>query len=61
MAHYRKADARTAKELTENMGVALENAEWLEARAPDNKYDPYTSVHKMIGLVAAVAGKGASR
>lgn len=57
MAGYEKADAGIANRLVALLDAALNNADWLEARAENNAFDPYTSVHHVIRHFAAVAGK----
>jgi hypothetical protein len=54
---YQKADAATAKQLMARVADALGNADWLEGRAADNNYNPYTSVHKVLRHFEAVAGQ----
>lgn len=54
---YEKADAATAWQLMGSVADALKNAHWLEARAKDNNYNPYTSVYKVLRHFEAVAGQ----
>lgn len=55
MAGYEKADAVVAKQLMEHVETALTNADWLEPRAADNDYNPYTSVHRVLRHFESVA------
>lgn len=54
---YEKADAATARQLMIKVTDALKNAHWLEARAENNNYNPYTSVHMVLQHFEAVAGQ----
>lgn len=54
---YEKANAAIARQLMANVADALKNALWLEARAENNNYNPYTSVHKVLRHFEAVAGQ----
>jgi hypothetical protein len=54
---YQKADAATAKQLMARVSDALVNADWVEGRAADNNYNPYTSVYKVLRHFEAVAGQ----
>lgn len=55
MAGYEKADAAVAKQLMVNVEAALTNADWLEPRAANNDYNPYTSVHRVLRHFESVA------
>ena len=55
MPAYTKADARTARQLMGRLDMALGNAQWLEQRAANNNYNPYTSVHHILRHFEAVA------
>ena len=55
MRHYGKANAGVAMNLMEQVEKALGNADWLEGRAENNNYNPYTSVHKVLRHFEAVA------
>ena len=57
MPEYEKADANTARQLMAKLDQALSNAKWVEDRAQENDYNPYTSVHHVIKHFAAVASK----
>lgn len=57
MPGYEKADATIARQLMAIVADALGNADWLEARAENNNYNPYTSVHKVLRHFEAVAGQ----
>lgn len=52
---YQKANDAIAKQLMTRVDDALGNADWLEQRAANNNYNPYTSVHKVLRHFAAVA------
>lgn len=52
---YQKADATICRQLVGSVGVALENADWLERRAADNAFNPYTSIHRVLEHFAQVA------
>lgn len=54
---YEKANAAIARQLMASVADALKNAHWLEARAENNNYNPYTSVHKVLRHFEAVAGQ----
>lgn len=55
MPGYEKADAAIARRLMDNVEAAIENAEWLEQRAANNNYNPYTSVHRVLRHFSQVA------
>jgi len=55
MAGYVKADAAICQQLMAKVDTALTNADWLEARAEDNNYNPYTSVQRVLRHFAATA------
>lgn len=55
---YRKADARTSRQLIAHVNAAMENAVWLEGRAEENDWNPYTSVHSLLRHLARAAGEG---
>lgn len=57
MPDYEKADANIARQLMAKLDQALSNAKWVEDRAQENNYNPYTSVHHVIKHFAAVAKK----
>lgn len=57
MAGYAKADAAICQQLMAKLEAALANADWLEARAQDNDYNPYTSVQRVLRHFAAIAEK----
>lgn len=52
---YEKANATIARQLMAHLGTAVENSLWLEQRAGNNNFNPYTSVHHVIGHFAQVA------
>ena len=54
MPGYEKADATISRQLMARIDVAIENANWLETRADENNYNPYTSVHKLLQHFATV-------
>ena len=45
---YEKADAAIARQLMARVEAALGNADWVESRAMDNDYNPFTSVHQVL-------------
>lgn len=55
MPGYEKADAAIARQLMARVGDALGNADWIERRAGNNDYNPYTSVHHVLRHFEAVA------
>lgn len=52
---YEKADSATSKQLMARVADALGNADWVEGRAANNDYNPYTSVHQVIRHFETVA------
>ena len=54
---YQKADAATAKLLMAKVEDAHGNADWVEGRAAENNYNPFTSVHKVLRHFESVAGQ----
>ena len=52
---YKKADAFISRQLMKQVTSALENADWLEGRAGNNNYNPYTSVHKVLRHFVSVS------
>jgi hypothetical protein len=52
---YEKADAHTTQLLMTHINTAIGNAEWLEARAEVNGWNPYTSVHRLLRHLARIA------
>lgn len=57
MPGYEKADAAIARQLIANIDTAIGNAAWLEARAGNNDYSPYTSVHHVLRHFELVAAQ----
>lgn len=57
MPGYEKANAAIARQLIGNVETAIANAEWLEHRAANNNYNPYSSVHKVLRHFAEVANQ----
>lgn len=57
MPGYEKADAAIAKQLKAKLVDALGNADWLEGRAEEIGYNPYTSVHRVLRHFEAVVMK----
>ena len=55
MPSYKKADAAVARQLIARVEDALRHADWLEGRAENNHYDPYTSIHHVLRHFAQVA------
>jgi hypothetical protein len=55
MKDYEKADAAVVRQLMHRMDDAVANAEWLEARAVNNKHNPFTSVHRVVQHLVGVA------
>ena len=60
MPEYEKADATVAGKLMAKVEDAIGNADWVEGRAENNAYNPYTSVHPVLKHFAAVAAHGAN-
>lgn len=56
---YEKAHAAIARQLVARTDNAIANAEWVEARAANNDFNPYTSVHHVLRHFAAVAAQDA--
>lgn len=59
MPGYEKADATIARQLITRVDDALGNADWIEGRAENNDYNPYTSVHHVLRYFETVAGEEA--
>lgn len=57
MPGYEKADATIARLLMARLEEALGNADWIEGRAVNNGYNPYTSVHHVLRHFAEVANQ----
>ncbi|MCG3135900.1 MAG: hypothetical protein HMLKMBBP_03676 [Planctomycetes bacterium] len=57
MPGYEKADAAIAKQLMARVEDALGNADWIEGRAENNGYNPYTSVHHVLRHFAQVSNQ----
>ncbi len=57
MPGYEKADAVIAKQLMTKLNNAIGNAGWLEERAVNNDYNPYTSVHQILRHFETVSGQ----
>lgn len=55
MPDYQKADEVIARQLMAKLATAFGNADWLEGRAAETGYNPYTSVHRVVRHFAAVA------
>jgi hypothetical protein len=55
MPGYEKADAAVVRQLMARVDDALANAKWVEGRAKDNDYNPYTSVHQVLAHFEQVA------
>lgn len=55
MPGYQKANEIIARQLMAKLATALGNADWLEGRAAETGYNPYTSVHRVLRHFAAVA------
>lgn len=58
MPDYEKADANIASRLMAKLDLALTNAKWVEGRAQENGYNPYTSVHHVFEHFDTVANPG---
>lgn len=56
---YAKADALVARQLVVHMDKAITNALWVEQRAANNNYNPYTTVHHVVQHFAQVANEKA--
>lgn len=57
MPGYEKADAAIARQLMAKVNDALGNADWVEGRAKNNDYNPYTSVHHVLRHFAKVPNR----
>lgn len=57
LAGYNKTNGAVASQLMTKVDDALLNAEWLEARAAANGFNPYTSVHRVMRHFEAVAAQ----
>ena len=55
MPGYVKAASEVGPRLLQRLEFALDAADWLEARAPDNGYNPFTAVHHVLRHFATVA------
>jgi hypothetical protein len=55
MEEYKKADAAVARDLMQKLNDARKHAEWLEKRAEDNEYNPYTSVYRALWYFEEIA------
>jgi hypothetical protein len=51
---YQKADGAFARALLGRLAPAMANAQWLEGRAQQNNYNPFTAVHVLIRHLADV-------
>lgn len=51
IADYSKADPKLFKLIKDRLERAVENARWLEGKAVENNYNPYTSVHKLVEIL----------
>ena len=52
---YEKADAAVARQLMQQVDTAIGHAEWVEQRAANNNYNPYTNVHHVLRHFSDVA------
>lgn len=59
MPDYMKANVHVANALVDRLGVALASAAWLELRAEENNWNPYTAVHQLVAHLRAVAAQEA--
>lgn len=57
MPDYEKADTAIARQLVARVENALGNADWVEGRAEDNNYNPYTSIHHVLRCFAKIANQ----
>jgi len=57
MPNYLKANAATMRLLMAQVDTAIANATWLEQRAANNNYDPYTLIHHLLRHFEVVAGQ----
>jgi RloB-like protein len=55
VVEYKKADATIARDLMQKLSDARQNAEWLEKRAENNEYNPYTSVYRALRYFEEIA------
>lgn len=52
---YTKADSAVVKTLMPKLETAVANAAWVEGKAADNEFNPYTSVHRIVEHLKSVA------
>jgi hypothetical protein len=57
MPDYVKAKIRVANALVDRLDVALASAAWLELRAEENNWNPYTAVHQLVAHLRDVAAQ----
>ncbi|MFN9748568.1 MAG: RloB family protein [Burkholderiales bacterium] len=57
MSDYVKAKIRVANALVDRLDVALASAAWLELRAEENNWNPYTAVHLLVEHLRTVAAQ----
>lgn len=54
---YAKADAAVARQLMVRLDTAIGNSKWLEDRAVNNNYNPYSSVFRVLQHLAVAANQ----
>jgi hypothetical protein len=57
MANYEKAEPRIASLLIDRAQEAIASATWLEQRAMDNDWNPFTGAHRLMLHLRDVAGE----
>ena len=57
MPGYTKANVRIANALVDRLDAAVASAAWLELRAAENNWNPYTAVHRLVTHLRDVASQ----
>jgi len=57
MPGYTKANVRIATALVDRLDAAMASAAWLEQRAEENNWNPYTAVHQLVTHLRDVASQ----
>ncbi len=57
MPEYTKANVRIANALLDHLDAAVTSAAWLERRAQENNWNPYTAVHQLVTHLRDVASQ----
>ena len=59
MPEYTKANVRIANALLDRLDAAVISAAWLERRAQENNWNPYTAVHQLVAHLRDIASQQA--